>query len=89
MITKKINENVSVGCAEFMTRKSWGHIVDCFYNGERVEQVRVNYQNRTWESYKYQTALLKLVSKLDKLKTIPLKDRIEMYKFISPSRFSL
>lgn len=86
---KKINEDVSVGCATFFSKRRWGHEVRCFYREREVEQVRVYYQNRTWESYEYETALLALVDRMDKTKEIPLKDRIEMYNFIKLSRFNL
>lgn len=89
MIVKTINENLSVACETYSNSRGWGHIVKALWNGREVAERRVKYYNRTWEAYQYQSALQMLVDKMDAEKTIPLKDRLELSRFLAPSRMSL
>lgn len=82
MIVFKVNNDTSLICESFSNYKNWGHKITCQYLGNNVETIKVLYQNRTWEIYIFETAMYLMVDKLDSHKTIPLKDRLAMYKMI-------
>ena len=82
METYTINKNLSIEAWYFETRHNWGHKARAVYNGREVAEVKIVYQNRTWESYKYQSVMQKLIDAMDECKTIPLADRIEAYRKI-------
>ena len=83
MRIEKINEDVSIGCEVFSNSRNWGHIAKCFYQGREVESKKVFYQNRTWETFQFDTVKACLVGLLDKNKTIPLSDRIALARFVN------
>ena len=43
------------------TRNGWGHTAYLMKDGEEVNRARVRYYNRTWESYRFQSAGLSAV----------------------------
>jgi len=77
-----INEELTVQCVSFTTRTGWGHIARGWSNGKVVGEKKINYQNRTWERYTYETVLFSLVSAMDSTKEVSLKNRVEFYNFI-------
>lgn len=78
-----VNKDVIIAC-EVWNRgnQAWGHEARCFYKGVEVEKARARYYNRTWERYQFESVMLELVDRLDYRKSIPLSDRIAMYKKI-------
>jgi len=82
METYIINENLKIEAWYYETSRNWGHKARAIYNGREVAEVKIVYQNRTWESYKYQSVMQKLIDAMDEYKTIPLADRIEASKMI-------
>ena len=82
MNIQKINDSVSISCEVYSNSKAWGHEAKAFYNGVEVEKHRIRYYNRTWEAYQFDTVKSGLLSKLDKSKSIPLKDRLAIAKAI-------
>ena len=54
-----VNETVN-------TRNGFAHISRLFIDGIQVSENKVNYLNRTWEQYRYQTAMMGAVHKLIK-----------------------
>ena len=77
-----INDNLIIEAWYFETRHNWGHKARAVYNSREVAEVKIVYSNRTWEAYKYQSVMQKLIDVLDEVKTIPLKDRREASLFI-------
>ena len=57
----KINDKITVVARSEKTRNGFKHVVDLYIDGDLVDSAKVNYLNRTWESYEYQTALKKLI----------------------------
>ena len=53
--------NYSVLGESWETRNSWGHTAYLLRNGDEISRARVRYYNRTWESYRYQSAGLQAV----------------------------
>lgn len=82
METYTINDNLRIEAWYYETQRNWGHKARAIYNGREVAEVKIVYQNRTWESYKYQTVMEKLISAMDECKTIPLIDRIQASRMI-------
>ena len=62
---KQITTDFYIVCQSFSNYRSWGHIATDYYKGSMVGTKKVNYQNRTWERYQYQTVMLCLVDVLD------------------------
>lgn len=62
----KLNINGSdyVIMAEAWQRSgAWGHKAYLLQNGHEISRASIRYYNRTWESYRYQTAAKSAVSK--------------------------
>ena len=51
-------DDLSIICFVFDTGRSWGHRAVIQNTGE---QVKINYYNRTWEAFKYESVLYKAV----------------------------
>lgn len=49
-------KNFQVLGESWETRNAWGHTGYLLRDGDEVSRSRVRYYNRTWESYRYQTA---------------------------------
>lgn len=63
-IEKKVGENTfTFQCASVSRNSGFAHIVKLYKNGFEIAHTSVQYYNRTWESYKYQTAMSKCVRK--------------------------
>lgn len=60
---KEINGvNFTLVCESWTDRTSWGHKVTLYKNDAMtVGTVKVRYYNRTWESYRYQTAIKSVI----------------------------
>jgi hypothetical protein len=57
----KINNKITIVARHEDTRNGFRHIADLYINGEKIDSAKVTYQNRTWESYQFQTVLQKLI----------------------------
>lgn len=58
ILKKKINKiEYQFNCRTFDNRYSWGHKVQFIVNNRIVTENKIVYYNRTWESFKYQTAI--------------------------------
>ena len=66
---KNIDEFTFV-CRSWSTSRSWGHEVELYENGNKLDKARITYINRTWESYQYQSCMRKVVSQvINRVKT--------------------
>ena len=59
----KIDEENNAICEWKKTRNGFKHEAILLRNGEEIERAKACYLNRTWESYEYQSVLLKLLRK--------------------------
>ena len=57
----KLNKNYSIDCDFKDTEEGFKHIGNLFYKGKEVYNTYINYLNRTWECYEYQSIILKII----------------------------
>ena len=62
----KITDELEAICEWKKTRVAFKHEATLLRNGRAVEQVKICYQNRTWERYTYESVLQKLLSKANR-----------------------
>jgi hypothetical protein len=70
--------NIEIVCDYAKTRNGFKHTATLLLNGIERENVKVNYLNRTWESYEYQTVLNKLIDN-SKILTDQEKEKAKNY----------
>lgn len=61
-------------CDSVSTRNGFAHVVSLFMNNDDLSHAREHYLNRTWECYRYQTAMLEAVKKAISERRDRLKD---------------
>jgi hypothetical protein len=61
MQTFKINDRLEVVCEYHNTRNGFKHTATLLLDGREQEEVKVNYLNRTWERYEFESVLKKLL----------------------------
>lgn len=65
IIKKIINNNTyTFVCETWTTARAWGHSVTMFRNNIEYTFRQIRYYNRTWESYEYQSCMLKCVNSI-------------------------
>lgn len=64
-------------CRGWETSRAWGHEVYMFDGVMEVAKARVRYYNRTWEAFRFQSAMLQAVDNYEKEE---LKHYIRDYK---------
>lgn len=73
----KINKSMNVVCRSEKTRSGFRHIAELYLNGSAIEKATASYVNRTWERFTYQSVIIKLIEKSERLtqrqKTLFLK----------------
>jgi len=57
----KLNDVYSVVCNSESTRNGFRHIAVLMKNGYEIGKAKCSYINRTWESYDFETVILKLI----------------------------
>ena len=62
----KINEHLEAVCEWKKTRVAFKHVATLLRDGREVLEVKINYLNRTWERYTYESVLYKLLEKSKK-----------------------
>lgn len=62
-----INKHIRVVCEAGKTRNGFKHTATLMYDGLEQESVKINYLNRTWERYEYQSVLYRLAEKSNTL----------------------
>ena len=78
----KINNKIEIVCNSESTRYGFRHLATLFVNGIESEKGKCTYQNRTWESYEFQSVLFDVVNKstLSEEDKKLCKDFIDNYK---------
>ena len=59
----RIDDNTTIIARAEDTRSGFRHVVDIYKDGNLVDSAKVTYQNRTWESFEFETAINKLLDK--------------------------
>lgn len=59
----KINEKIEVVCESQRTRSGFRHLATLMIDGRERDTAKCCYQNRTWESYEFQSVLSRLIDK--------------------------
>lgn len=76
----KINDRIEIICDVKKTRNGFKHEATLMINGDEQEITKINYLNRTWERYAYESVLLKLI---DKTQSLSDADKIICREFIN------
>ena len=64
MKTFKVNNNIRIECKSESNKKGFIHRAKLFSNDEELGKVSIQYYNRTWEEYTFQSVLRKLEGKV-------------------------
>ena len=70
-------KDYSIICEYWETSRAWGHRAILMYKGMRIQEAKIRYYNRTWEVYRFQSCMKKLISIYHDEK---LEDSIKAYK---------
>jgi hypothetical protein len=77
-----VSKDIRVVCESGKTRNGFKHTATLFVNGRECDSAKVNYLNRTWERYDFESVLEKLADKTDCLsdeQRAVFKDYIKNY----------
>jgi hypothetical protein len=80
--TMQINQNAEVKCYYQKTSYGFRHVAEYHNNYRLVATAKATYYNRTWESYEYESVLIKLKDKIKDNKLLPENEIIELEQFI-------
>lgn len=69
METFKINGRLEVVCEAENTRNGFRHIATLLADGREIESTKCTYSNRTWECYRFESVLQKLLENSKNLST--------------------
>lgn len=73
-----LNEHYTVVCEWKKTRMAFKHEATILRDGVSVYTTKICYQNRTWESYEYQSVLHKAIEKyFDKAQAKAFMDKVD------------
>lgn len=64
MKTFKVNQKIEVVCQSKSTKTGFNHTATLLTNDNEGITVKVRYYNRTWEKYRFETVLQKLLDKV-------------------------
>ena len=79
----KINNRIEIECEWKKTRIAFKHTAVLLVDGHKADETKVCYQNRTWESYEFQSVMERLI---DKTKALTKDEKEEAKKFIKEYR---
>jgi hypothetical protein len=63
----KVNDNIEIVCDWVNTRYGFRHDARLFVNGNETDKAKACYHNRTWERFEFETVVLLLLEKTDRL----------------------
>jgi hypothetical protein len=78
MTAFKINERYTIVCEWKKTRNAFKHTATLIDNGNEIEKVKICYQNRTWESFEFESVICKLLEKTNILTGEEIKEFIKL-----------
>jgi recombinational DNA repair protein RecT len=59
----KLNDEYSIVCEAQGTRNGFRHVAILFKNGAEIDRDKVNYLNRTWERWTFETVIKRLIER--------------------------
>ena len=74
----KITPKIEVVCTSESTRSGFRHLATLFIDGQEHSTDKCTYQNRTWESYDFQSVLHRIITRSD----LTTEDKNVCLKFI-------
>jgi len=74
-----ITDNITIACEWKKTRNGFKHEAALLIDGSERERVKINYLNRTWEAYTYQSVIHKLI---EKSRILTKEQRYEIVKYM-------
>jgi len=60
-----VDDHITIVCEWKKTRSAFKHVATLFVDGQERDEVKICYQNRTWESFEFESVLQKLLEKTD------------------------
>jgi len=75
----KINDRIEIECERKKTKVAFKHTAVLLLDGQRADKAKICYQNRTWESYEFQSVMERLV---EKTKALSNSEKEETQVFI-------
>lgn len=75
----KINKKIQIVCDTLSTRNGFKHEASLILNGYDIDKVKINYLNRTWERFTYDSVIKKLA---EDSKYLEDKERKLIKKFV-------
>jgi len=63
----RLNKTYSIVCDSVSNGPGFKHIATLTRNGEQIDSTKVQYYNRTWERYTFQTILRKMIDQTNEL----------------------
>lgn len=75
----KITEKISILCEWKNTRNGFKHEATLLINGIERDKTKINYLNRTWERFQFETVAKKLI---EKTKELNEEEKKECLKFL-------
>lgn len=73
MRTFRISKKISIVADASSTRNGFKHTATLMINGRGVDSTKVNYLNRTWERFEFQTVMKRLIEKTNSLNKLEKK----------------
>jgi hypothetical protein len=75
MITILKTDKIMIDCQVYEYNKSWGHKAKLYYDNILICDKNIQYYNRTWERFQYETILQCIITKAEaKIYNIPLSE---------------
>jgi hypothetical protein len=75
-----VNDRISIICETKNTRDGFKHVAHLFLGSQEVDETKVCYLNRTWESYRYQTVIHNLIKNSNELTEEEVTECMETLK---------
>ena len=69
MKTFKISKTIEIECESKSSKMGFNHIARLKINGLEIRKDIINYYNRTWESFEYESVILKILVNANYSKT--------------------
>ena len=83
----KLDEQYEVVCNWEKTRNGFRHIAVLHSNGTEVARAKCVYYNRTWESYEYESVLIKIICNNFPNRSKNIEDRKLYEKFMEAVKY--
>ena len=75
----KINDNTEIVCEWKKTRNAFKHEAVLLVGGKEVDRTKINYLNRTWEQFDFESVLQKLLEKTNIVEKEAIKPLLDAW----------